>query len=119
MSRNLSDKKQNAKLEAIQKRYDTEDDEAMRVLMSTPNGRQVICRLARNYAWMGDGWDAASSRMTDFNAGRRSAALDFMGWAERVAADDFHLMLREAADRDRTAADLKAAAITETEQTDG
>lgn len=119
MSRNLSDKKQNAKLEAIQKRYDEEDDEAFKALLATSDGRQIMCRLARNCGWMGEGWDANSARLTDYNAGRRSVALGFMADAERVAADDFHLMLREASDRDRLVNEFKAAATLEKENDDG
>ena len=118
MARDANDIRQNRRLEAIQKRYDHEDDEALRVLLGTPNGRQVLTRLARNCAWMGEGWDPSSTRLTDFNAGRRSVALGFMGDAERVAPDDFHLMLREAADRDKAMTLVKDAATTDEKEQD-
>lgn len=119
MARDVNSAKQNQKLAAIQKRYDEEDDEAFKALLATPDGRQIISRLARNSSWMGEGWDANSARMTDYNAGKRSTAIDFMGWAERVAPNDFHLMLREASDRDKAMNEVKAAAEIDKEQDDG
>lgn len=119
MARDVNDTKQNRKLEAIQKRYDQEDDAAMEALMAAPNGRQVVARLLRNADWMGEGWDANSARQTDFNAGRRNVGLDTARWAERVAPPEFQLMLQEASARDVKQNETKAAAIVEKEQTDG
>lgn len=119
MSRDINNTKQNRKLESIQRRYDEEDDESFKALLDTPDGRQIVCRLARNCGWMGEGWDANSARMTDFNAGKRSTALDFMAWAERVAPDDFHLMLREASLRDKAMNEVKAAATIEKDDDNG
>jgi hypothetical protein len=117
MARDANSKRQNDRLQAIQRQYDQEDDEALRVLLATPNGRQVLMRVARDCRWMGDPWDASSVRLTDYESGRRAAGLALMSWAERVSPEQFLLMQQEAQARDVMAAKLKSAVVTES--TDG
>jgi len=118
MSRDASNPRQNKRLEAIQKHYDQQDDEALRVVLATPNGRQVLMRLARNCRWMGDPWDPNSVRLTDYESGRRAAGLDLMAWIERVDAGQFLLMQQEAQQRDVLASKTKAAATQPQEDDD-
>lgn len=115
MARDVGNKRQNDRLEKIQRNYDRQDDEALRTLAASPNGRQVLMRIARNCRWMGDPWDAGSVRITDYESGRRAAGLDLMGWIERVAPEHFMLMQQEAQARDVADGKTKAAAITPTE----
>lgn len=114
--RNANSAKQNKRLEAIQRRYDHEDDEAMRLVMSDPVGRQVLMRVARNCRWMGDPWDANSVRQTDYDSGKRKAGIELMEWIERVNGEAFHLMQQEATARDVAAAQTRAAAVTPSAQ---
>ncbi len=119
MSRDAHSKKQNERLAAIQKRYDEEDDEAFKALLATSDGRQIVSRHARNCNWMASVWDEGSERRTSHSAGRQSVAIDLMAWAERVAPEDFHLMLREASDRDKAMNEVKAAALIEKDDDNG
>lgn len=112
MSRDLNNTRQNKRLEQIQKQYDRDDDEAMRALLATETGRQVMMRLARKCRWMGDPWDATSVRLTDYESGRRAAGLDMMAWCERVDGNQFLAMQQEATARDIAAAQTRAAALT-------
>ncbi len=86
--------------------------------MRTEDGRRVLSRLARDFGWMAETWDATSARQTDFNAGLQSAARKLMGWAERVAPAEFLTALGEATRRDVEAGEL-AKAATIKEQDDG
>lgn len=112
MARDVSNTRQNKRLEAIQRHYDQEDDEALRLLIAEPNGRQVLMRIARNCRWMGDPWDGSSVRTTDYESGRRAAGLDLMAWIERVAPEAFMAMQQEAQARDVAMAKTRAAATT-------
>ncbi|WP_428659453.1 hypothetical protein [Reyranella sp.] len=118
MSRDLNDTRQNRRLEQISKLTDAGDDEALAAVMRTEDGRRVLTRLARDFGWMGETWDATSARQTDFNAGLQSAARKLMGWAERIAAADFLTAIGEATRRDVEAGEL-AKAATIKEQDDG
>lgn len=118
MSRDLNDTRQNRRLEQLAKLADAGDDEALAAVMRTGDGRRVLSRLARDFGWMGETWDAASARQTDFNAGVQSAARKLMGWAERVAPADFLTAIGEAARRDVEAREL-AGAATIKERDDG
>jgi hypothetical protein len=114
MSRDLNDTRQNRRLEQIAKLGDAGDDGALAAVMRTGDGRRVLSRLARDFGWMAETWDAASARQTDFNAGLQSAARKLMGWAERVAPADFLTAIGEATRRDVEAGELaKAATIKE------
>jgi len=75
MSRDLNDTRQNKRLAQIQAQYDRDDDEAMRAVLATEPGRQVVMRLARDCRWLGDPWDANSVRLTDYESGRRAAGI--------------------------------------------
>jgi len=118
MSRDLNDPRQNRQLEQLARLTDAGDDEAFAAVMRTGDGRRVLSRLARDFGWMGETWDATSARQTDFNAGLQSAARKLMGWAERVAPADFLTAIGEAARRDVEAGEL-AKAATIKEQDDG
>jgi hypothetical protein len=118
MSRDLDDPRQNRRLEKLAKLTDSGDDEALAAVMRTEEGRRVLSRLARDFGWMGETWDATSARQTDFNAGLQSAARKLMGWAERVAPAEFLTALGEATRRDVEAGEL-ATAATIKEQDDG
>ena len=114
MSRDLDDTRQNRRLEQLAKLRDAGDDDALGAVMRTEDGRRVLSRLARDFGWMGETWDATSARQTDFNAGLQSAARRLMGWAERVAPADFLTAIGEATRRDLDARELgKAATIKE------
>lgn len=117
--RDANDARQNKRLERIQKQYDRDDDEAMRTLLGTENGRQVLSRIARNCRWLGDPWDPNSVRMTDYESGRRAAGLDLMGWVERVDPAQFMALQREAQARDTAAAQTRAAALIEKDEDNG
>ncbi|MCW5737806.1 MAG: hypothetical protein KIS73_27040 [Enhydrobacter sp.] len=117
--RDANSARQNKRLEQIQRTYDREDDEAMRAVMATETGRQVLMRLARRCRWLGDPWDANSVRLTDYESGRRAAGLDLMAWAERVDSDAFMAMQREAQARDKAAAEVRQAALITEEDDDG
>lgn len=119
MSRDLNDTRQNKRLAQIQAQYDRDDDEAMRAVLATEPGRQVVMRLARDCRWLGDPWDANSVRLTDYESGRRAAGIALMGWAERVDGDAFMALQREAQARDKAAAQTRAAATIEKESDDG
>lgn len=121
MTRDLNDARQNKRLEQIQKHYDRDDDEALRAILATQSGRQVLMRIARNCRWLGDPWDANSVRITDYESGRRAAGIQLMGWVERVDPDQFMALQHEAQARDKAAAQTRAAATTTTdkEQDDG
>lgn len=118
MSRDLNDTRQNRRLEQLAKLRDAGDDEALAAVMRSEDGRRVLSRLARDFGWMGEIWDAASARQTDFNAGLQSAARKLMGWAERVAPAEFLAALGEASRRDVEAGEL-ARAATIKERDDG
>lgn len=118
MSRDLNDTRQNRRLEQLAKLRDAGDDEALAAVMRSEDGRRVVSRLARDFGWMADTWDATSARQTDFNAGLQGAARRLMGWAERVAPADFLMALGEATRRDMEAGEL-AKAATIKEQDDG
>lgn len=118
MSRDLNDTRQNRRLEQLAKLRDAGDDEAFAAMLRREDGRRVLSRLARDFGWMGETWDATSARQTDFNAGLQSAARKLMGWAERVAPADFLTALGEATRRDVEAATLSKAATIK-EQDDG
>lgn len=114
MSRDLNDTRQNRRLERLARLTDTGDDDALAAVMRTEDGRRVLSRLAREFGWMGETWDATSARQTDFNAGVQSAARKLMGWAERVAPADFLTAIGEATRRDADAVEFaKAATIKE------
>jgi len=119
MSRNLNDPRQNRRLEQIQNQYDRDDDEAMRALLATENGRQVLMRIARNCRWLGDPWDATSVRVTDYESGWRAAGLDLAAWIERVDPEQFMALQREAQARDKAAAQTRAAANLEKDEDNG
>jgi hypothetical protein len=68
--------------------------------------------------WMGDTWDANSARVTDYNAGRQSAARSLMTWAERVAPEEFLAAIAEATRRDVEQAELAKAATIEKDEDD-
>lgn len=118
MARDLNDPRQNKRLQALEKKREHDDDEALRIVMAAPDGRRVLCRLARDLGWMGDGWDPTSARQTDYNAGRQSGARDLMGWAERVAPEQFLTAMGEATRRDVEMNELAQAAITEKKDED-
>lgn len=118
MSRDLNDTRQNRRLEQLAKLRDAGDDEALAAVMRSEDGRRVLSRLARDFGWMGETWDAASARQTDFNAGLQSAARRLMGWAERVAPVEFLAALGEASRRDVEAGEF-ARAATIKERDDG
>ncbi|MCW5737028.1 MAG: hypothetical protein KIS73_23080 [Enhydrobacter sp.] len=118
MSRDLDDTRQNRRLEQLAKLRDAGDDDALAAVLRTEDGRRVLCRLARDFGWMADTWDATSARQTDFNAGLQNAARRLMGWAERVAPADFLTAVGEATRRDVEAAQLTRAATIK-EQDDG
>ena len=118
MSRDLNDIRQNRRLEQLAKLTEAGDDEALATVMRSEEGRRVLSRLARDFGWMGETWDATSARQTDFNAGLQSAARKLMGWAERVAPADFLTALGEATRRDLAAGEL-ARAATIKERDDG
>jgi phosphatidylserine/phosphatidylglycerophosphate/cardiolipin synthase-like enzyme len=118
MSRDLGSPRQNKRLEQLDRQREEQDDEALRRVMSDEDGRRVLSRLARDFGWMGDGWDASSARLTDHNAGRRSAARQMMAWAERVSPEQFMAALGEATRRDADMALLAKAATMEKEQDD-
>jgi len=118
MSRDLGNTRQNRRLEQLDRQREEADDEALHRVMSDEDGRRVLSRLARDFGWMGDGWDASSARVTDHNAGRRSAARQMMAWAERVSPEQFLAALGEATRRDADMALLAKAATMEKEQDD-
>ncbi len=118
MSRDLNDTRQNRRLAQIAKLADAGDDAALAAVLRTEDGRRVLSRLARDFGWMAETWDATSARQTDFNAGLQSAARRLMGWAERVAPADFLTAIGEATRRDVEAGQL-AAAATLKEQDNG
>jgi hypothetical protein len=118
MSRDLNDTRQNRRLEQLAKLRDAGDDDALAGVMRTEDGRRVLSRLARDFGWMGETWDATSARQTDFNAGMQSAARKLMGWAERVAPADFLTAIGETTRRDVEAGELSKAATIK-EQDDG
>lgn len=119
MARDANDPRQNRRLEQIQKQYDRDDDEALRSLLETEAGRQVLMRIARNCRWMGDPWDASSVRVTDYESGRRAAGIALMAWIERVDPEQFMALQREAQARDKAAAQTRAAATTERDDDNG
>lgn len=119
MARDLDSARQNKRLAQIQAQYDRDDDEAMRAVLATEPGRQVVMRLARDCRWLGDPWDANSVRLTDYESGRRAAGIALMGWAERVDGEAFMALQREAQARDKAAAQTRAAATIEKESDDG
>lgn len=110
--RDANDARQNKRLERIQKQYDRDDDEALRAVLATQPGRQVLMRLARDCRWLGDPWDANSVRLTDYESGRRAAGIALMAWAERVDPEQFMALQGEAQARDKAAAQTRAAATT-------
>lgn len=116
MTRKLSDKKQNVAIEKIDRRINADDDEALKAVMGTYEGRRFIARHARDCGWLGSFWDSQNARQTDFNAGRQSAATTLMEWAERVAPEDFMQALSEATARNKERATLIAAATTEKQE---
>lgn len=118
MARELNNKRQNVRLQQLEKRREHDDDEALKLVMQAEDGRRVLSRLARDCGWMGDGWDSTSARQTDFNAGKRSAATQFMAWAERVAPAEFLTAIGEATRRDVEMAQLAQAAIIEKDEDD-
>lgn len=118
MSRDLNDTRQNRRLEQLAKLTEAGDDEALATVMRSEDGRRVLSRLARDFRWMAETWDAASARQTDFNAGLQSAGRKLMEWAERVAPADFLAAMGEAARRDVEANEL-ARAATMKERDDG
>ncbi len=118
MSRDLDSARQNKRLEQLDRRREEGDDEALNAMLASEDGRRVLSRLARDFGWMGDGWDSQSARQTDFNAGRRSAARQMMAWAERVSPERFMTALSEATKRDADMALLAKAATMEKEQDD-
>ena len=119
MARDLNSKRQNERLQALAKRRDHDDDEALRLVMQTEDGRRVLSRLARDFGWMGDIWDGQNARQTDFNAGLQSAARKLMGWAERVALAEFLTAIGEATRRDVEMAELAKAATIEKDEDNG
>ena len=118
MTRDLGDTRQNRRLEQLAKLRDAGDDDALQSVLRTEEGRRVLSRLARDFGWMGETWDATSARQTDFNAGLQSAARKLMGWAERVAPADFLTAIGEATKRDVEARELSRAATIK-ERDDG
>ncbi|HTE79056.1 MAG TPA: hypothetical protein VK634_00015 [Reyranella sp.] len=119
MSRDLNDPRQNKRLEQLARLRDEGDDEALAAVMRTEDGRRVLSRLARDFGWMAETWDATSARQTDFNAGLQSAARKLMGWAESVAPADFLTAIGEATRRDVEANTLGAAATLEKDEDNG
>lgn len=119
MSRDVNNARQNKRLAALEKVREEADDESLKVVMGTEDGRRVLSRLAREFGWMGDGWDASSARLTDYNAGRQGAARQMMAWAERVSPAQFMAAIGEATARDTEMAVLAKAATLEKEQDDG
>ena len=81
MSRDLNDTRQNRRLEQLAKFRDAGDDDALAAVMRTADGRRVLSRLARDFGWMGETWDATSARQTDFNAGLQSALISVFQFA--------------------------------------
>ncbi len=79
MSRDLNDTRQNRRLEQLAKLTDAGDDDALAAVMRTEDGRRVLSRLARDFGWMSETWDATSARQTDFNAGIQSARAEADG----------------------------------------
>lgn len=119
MARDLGSARQNTRLRSLDKRREHDDDEALRLVMETEDGRRVLSRLARDFGWMGDVWDAASSRQTDFNAGMNAAGRKMMMWAERVAPTEFLTAIGEATRRDVEMNTLAAAATLDKEDDNG
>jgi hypothetical protein len=118
MARDLSSKRQNEKLQRLERDREHEDDEALAALLRTDDGRRVLCRFARDLGWMGRVWDAGSPRQTDYNAGRQSGASDLMEWAERVAPEEFLTAIGEATRRDKLMAEMAKAATQDKEPDD-
>lgn len=116
MPRDLNNAKQNARLKQLEKLRDDDDDQALRAMLNTADGRRVLSRLGRDFSWMGEIWDASNARQTDFNAGRQGAARELMGWAERVSPEQFLAAIGEATRRDVEMVSLAKAATTETNQ---
>lgn len=111
MARDVSNTRQNRRLEQLNKLREEADDAALTALIDTADGRRVLTRLARDFGWMGDAWDD-NPRRTDRNLGRQSAARDLMQWAERVHPHQFMAALAEATQRDVEMAELAKAALT-------
>lgn len=118
MARDTNNKRQNERLARLAKLREQADDEALKLMLSSEDGRRVLSRVARDLGWMGDGWDPNSARLTDFNAGRRSGAADLMKWAERVAPEHFLAAIGEATRRDKDMADQASAATQENSEDD-
>jgi hypothetical protein len=112
MARDVSNTRQNRRLEQLNKLREQADDEALKALLDTHDGRRVLTRIARDFGWMGETWDPSSARQTDYNAGRQSAARSLMTWAERVHPEQFMAALSEATKRDVDMAEQAKAAIT-------
>lgn len=119
MARDFNDARQNKRLEQLGRERDRGDDEALKTIMRTEDGRRVLSRLAREFGWMGEVWDSQSARQTDYNAGRQSAGRHLMTWAERVAPAEFLTAIGEATRRDVETNTLAAAATIEKDEHNG
>lgn len=119
MSRDLNSKAQNVRLERLDQRRAEDDDEALRLVMRSEDGRRVVTRLAHDFGWVGEAWDATSERQTSYNAGRQSAARTMMTWAERVAPGEYLAGIGEATKRAVDMALLAKAATIEKDNDDG
>lgn len=117
MARDAGNTRQNKRLEQLNRLRAEGDDAALKTMLETPEGRRLVCRIARDSGWMGDPWDD-SSRRTDFNLGRQSNGRELMAWAERVAPENFMLALREATQRDVEMNELAKAATTPSKDDD-
>jgi hypothetical protein len=112
MARDVSNSRQNKRLEQLNKLREEADDAAFAAVLEAGDGRRVLTRIARDNHWMGAIWDATSPRQTDFNAGQQEAARSLMAWAERVSPEQFMAALAEATKRDVEMAEQAKAALT-------
>jgi hypothetical protein len=116
--RNAGNTRQNKRLAKLIGLRDEADDEALRCVMQSEDGRRVVYALAVRFGWLESIWDSNSPRQTDFNAGRQSAAIEITKWAARVAPGEFQIAIGEATQRDKDTAELSKAAVMDTQEHD-
>ncbi len=117
--RDLGNTRQNKTIERLDLRRAEDDDEALRLVMRTEDGRRVLNRFASECNIPADPWDPDSDRRTAFNLGRQSAGRSLMEWVRRVAPDEFIALIGEDTRREAGKALLVKAATLEKDNDDG
>lgn len=84
---------------AIQNRQSMEQEELVRTMLHTAEGRAFVCMLMEEGGLHADPFVSGAPHDTSYNAGKRKLAVWAYEWVLTVAPETYSLMLAEMASR--------------------